>query len=169
MVVRHAKAADGSHDHARRLRPGGRADAKASGHLVAAALETGTGVGRAVALVSSADRAYETWQQVAAALPDGTAVDERVLDALYDTEVDVVIGLLSGLEDESTRAVVVAHNPTLEEAVHTLAGGGDPECLARLDRQGLPTSAVAVLTYDGPWSGLARGTCALVALDVGRA
>ncbi len=160
MVVRHAKAEPtGRRDRDRPLTDRGRGDASAAGAAVAAALGEPATAGRVVALVSSATRAYDTWRQLADRLP--VAVDEQVSDALYDAAVDDVLGLVGGLDDGVSAAVVVGHNPTMHATVHTLAGGGDPAALARLDdaasRPG--RSPCSYGTAAGPVSLRAAATC----------
>jgi len=160
VVVRHAKAErEATHDHERRLTQRGRGDA-------AAALSVAQR-GKAVALVSSAVRAVETWQLIASRLPGGAQVGERVEDALYQADVGDVTDLLTSLDQDLEVALVVGHNPTLEDTVRALAAGGDGDALARLDG-GLSTAAVAVLSYQGLWSDLAAGSCRLEAVEVGR-
>jgi phosphohistidine phosphatase len=167
VVVRHAKAErEATHDHERRLTQRGRGDAAAAAATVSAALSVAQR-GKAVALVSSAVRAVETWQLIASRLPGGAQVGERVEDALYQADVGDVTDLLTSLDQDLEVALVVGHNPTLEDTVRALAAGGDGDALARLDG-GLSTAAVAVLSYQGLWSDLAAGSCRLEAVEVGR-
>ena len=56
--------------------------------------------------------------------------------------------------------MVVGHNPTTHEVALDLAGGGDPDALARLGRK-YPTGALAVLAWVGRWADLAEGTATL--------
>lgn len=167
VVVRHAKAeSEAAQDHDRRLTGRGRRDAAAAAPTVGGALAD-SGAGRSVALVSSAVRAVETWQLVAAGLPADGGVEERVLDVLFRADADDATGLLAGLGDDIAVAVVVGHNPAMEDTVRCLVAGGDAVALERLD-DGLSTAAVAVLAYNGPWSDIGPGSCRLAGLEVGR-
>lgn len=171
VVVRHGKAeSGGATDHRRRLTGRGRADAAAAGQVLAGML-AGTAGGRTVALVSSATRAYETWQELSAALPDdprGTAVEEQVSDELYDAGVDDVVRLLARLDADVATVVVVGHNPTMEATVLALASASHADAQAGMAERGFPTASVATLTYDGAWDGIGPGTCRLERFDVGR-
>jgi len=173
VVVRHAKAESaGPTDHRRRLTERGRGDAAAAGRAVASALAASAG-GRTVALVSSATRAYETWQELSTALPADLVVEEAVRDGLYEAGTDDVVRLLAELDADVTTAVVVGHNPTMEATVHALAGDdggaiGSGVVRDRLSERGFPTAAVATLTYNGDWAGIGPGTCRLEGFDVGR-
>jgi len=164
VVVRHGKAeksAQGSgqesaqRDYDRHLTERGRADSRAAGAIAGRAL--GEPTARVVALVSSAARAVETWQQVAVSLPDMVEVDVR--DDLYQAGVDDLVALMAATAEDVTVVLVVGHDPTMSQAVSTLAGG---ECE-------LKTAAVAVLSYDGSWDAIGSDTCRLESLDVGRA
>ncbi len=171
VVVRHAKAeSSGPTDQRRRLTGRGHADAAAAGQVLAGVV-AGTAGGRTVTLVSSATRAYETWQELSAALPDdspGPVVEEQVSDELYDAGVDDVVRLLTGLDADVATVVVVGHNPTMEATVDALASAGDADARARMADRGFPTASVATLTYDGEWDGIGPGTCRLERFDVGR-
>ncbi|MBA3720015.1 MAG: histidine phosphatase family protein [Nocardioidaceae bacterium] len=160
VVVRHGKAeksAQGSdqRDYDRHLTERGRADSGAAGAIAGSAL--GEPTGRVVALVSSAARAVETWQEVAASLPDVVEVDVR--DDLYQAGVDDLLALMAATAEDVTAVLVVGHDPTMSQTVSTLAGG---ECELR-------TAAVAVLSCDGSWAAIGPDTCRLDSLDVGRA
>ncbi|MBA2739816.1 MAG: histidine phosphatase family protein, partial [Nocardioidaceae bacterium] len=133
---------------------------------VAAALGEPAGAGRVVALVSSAARTRGTWEQLANRLP--VAVDVQVSDELYEADVDDAVQLLARLDDKVSAAILVGHNPTMHATAHTLAGGGDPAALDRLDQRGFPTASVAVLTFAGLWAELAPDSCDLRAFTVGR-
>jgi len=160
VVVRHGKAeksAQGStqRDYDRQLTERGRADSREAGALLGRAL--GEPTGRVVALVSSAARAVETWQEIAPSLPDLVEVDVR--DDLYQAGVDDLLALMAATAENVTAVLVVGHDPTMSQAVSTLAGG---ECE-------LKTAAVAALSYDGSWDAIGPDTCRLEGLDVGRA
>ncbi|MBA2640673.1 MAG: histidine phosphatase family protein [Nocardioidaceae bacterium] len=169
VVIRHAKAQDMEHsgastDHERSLTTRGRADAAAVGELLATVLDPDA---ETLTMVSSAARAVETWEQVAAELD---AVPEaRVLDELYEAGGNEVVDLLALLDDDVHVAVVVGHNPTIQAVVHQLDNRDDEDLTGQLDKRGLSTASVALLELDGPWSGIEPGSCRLVRLEVPRA
>ncbi len=168
VVVRHGKAERAAgRDYDRHLTERGQADSREAGALLDTTLDKPAG--RVVTLVSSAPRAQETWEQVAAALTHGAGVVVDVRDDLYQTGVDEVVALLAATDDDVDTVVVVGHDPTMSEAADALAGDGDADARERLAEDGLKTAAVAVLSYDGSWDAIGPDTCRLESLDVGRA
>jgi len=168
VVIRHAKAERTAvHDHDRTLTTRGRDDAAALAPVVGEVLATAADGGSTV-LVSSAARAVETWRLLGAGLPAEVHVDERVEPALYGASSDEVAGLVRGLGDDVDTAVVVGHNPGLEDAVRDLAADGAPDAMARL-HEGMPTASAAVLAHEGSWSDLRSGSCRLESVAVCRA
>lgn len=167
IVVRHGKAEKSAErDYDRHLTERGHADSREAGALLDTALDLPAG--GVVALVSSAPRAQETWQEVAAALTHGATVVADVRDDLYETGVDEVVAMLAAIDDDVSTVLVVGHDPTMSETVTALAADGDTDALGRLE-DGLSTAAFAVLSYDGSWTAVAPGTCRLERLEVGRA
>lgn len=159
VVLRHAAAESfAADDAARRLTARGREEASARGRWL------GEHAGcPEVALVSSAVRARETWELVAAELSGETAT--RVEDGLYGASPDVVLDLLRELPDEVGSVVFVGHNPTAASLALLLHdGGGDPDDFSRLG-SGLPTAGVAVYRLSGTWADLDAGTARLRAVD----
>jgi phosphohistidine phosphatase len=146
VLLRHAKS-DWSHDEpdlARPLAKRGRRQAPEAGGWLAANLHR-----LDLAVVSPANRARSTWDLVAARLdsPPPTRVDDRV----YAASVDELLEVVRELPAELERVVLVGHNPGLEDLVETLAGRWVP----------LPTSALAVLELNGPWSAAGPGSAEL--------
>jgi phosphohistidine phosphatase len=94
-----------------------------------------------LAVVSPARRARDTWELVAAQLatPPRIEVDDRV----YAASGPALLSVVRGLSDDLETVVVVGHNPGLEDLAALLTGEETP----------MPTSALAVLTVSGPWSG----------------
>ena len=124
VLVRHGKAESNeeSGDHDRRLTARGRSEAAATGRRVAELL-----AGRRVdvAWVSSAVRAHQTWDQVAACLPAAAqVVVERDLYQAGGRDVlDRVASVLAADADGKAQVmVVVGHNPTMEQVVRALVG-----------------------------------------------
>jgi phosphohistidine phosphatase len=151
VLLRHAKSDwDGEEpDVERPLAPRGRREAPEAGRWLAANLPV-----LELAVVSPAVRAQQTWQLVLAELaePPPARTDERIYAASRQTLLDVV----RELPEETAAALVVGHNPGLEELVRVLTGELVP----------MPTSAVAVIDVPGSWS--ATGRTAAVLRAAGR-
>ncbi|HET6168273.1 MAG TPA: histidine phosphatase family protein [Marmoricola sp.] len=162
LVLRHAKAeAVAASDHARRLTARGRHDAAEAGHWARS-----VDVVPDHALVSDAARAQETWEAFREAAD--VAVEAELVAALYPAGTDAALEILRTAPDSATTVLVVGHNPTMEQLVHLLDDGdADPESFAAVSA-GFPTSALAVLEVDGPWSGLDLGGARIAAFHVGR-
>ncbi|MEU6881029.1 histidine phosphatase family protein [Streptomyces sp. NPDC046712] len=162
VVLRHAKSAwpEGVPDHDRPLGPRGLRDAPAAGRWLAEAECLPD-----LVLCSTARRARSTWE-LAAAEMDGTpptrhdgriyaADSHRLLDVVREVPADVWTLLLIG------------HNPGLQDLITLLAGEAVGDSLQRAEAK-FPTSAIAVLTRHGTWSGFAPGTALLTGLAVPR-
>lgn len=160
--MRHAKAeAYASDDHGRALTERGRRDAEASGRWA-----RDLGVHLDVALVSSALRARQTWEHVAAGL--GCELEPTVEDALYPAGPESAMGFLRALPEEARTAMFVGHNPTAGYLVQLLNDGdGDPDAV-RAVGEGYPTSAITVLAVPGAWADLEMGSCRILHSHVGR-
>jgi phosphohistidine phosphatase len=149
VVVRHAKSdwPEGVPDDRRPLAPRGRRDAPAAGRWLH------DQVGRIdLAVCSPAIRAQQTWELVAAELvpPLPRMVpDERV----YAASVDALLGVVQDLPDDAATAVLVGHNPGLQDLVELLTG----------EMCELKTSAIGVLSWSGAWLDAAPQVAALAA------
>lgn len=155
-LLRHAKSSwdDPSlPDHERPLAPRGRRDAKRiSDHLAHEAIEP------ELVLCSSAVRTLQTLELVR---PTGAV---QVEDELYAASADRLLKRLHLLPDEAGSAMLIGHNPGVQELALDLASGGSE--LARL-RAKFPTAALATLTFaQGSWSALARGDAVLATFVV---
>lgn len=150
VLLRHAKSdwTGGEPDHERDLAKRGRRQAPEAGAWLTENLDLD------LAIVSTATRARRTWDLVAGEMPTPPPVrhEERVYAASARRLLDVV----SELPEEVVTAVVVGHNPGLEDLVSSLA-----DAWIRL-----PTSAIAVLSLAGPWS--AVGDCPATLVTSGR-
>ncbi|MFC9796962.1 SixA phosphatase family protein [Streptomyces sp. NPDC127584] len=178
--MRHAKSAwpEGVADRDRPLGPRGLRDAPAAGRFLAES------TGRPDLVVCSpARRARGTWELAAAELdgPVPTRLDPRV----YGADATELLDVLHGVPDEVGTLLVVGHNPGLEELVLMLAAGtvqvgadgsgraagveaqGADGLLDRV-RTKFPTSAIAVLTWHGTWTGLGAGGARLADLAIPR-
>jgi phosphohistidine phosphatase len=113
-------------------------------------------------IVSPARRAHETWTRVAPCLEvGGVQEDARVYDD-WGADLQEVV---AGLPDAARSALVIGHNPGIEEFTMSHATSGDPQARERVLRK-FPTSAIAVLHLPDTWAD-ARA-CALVTLAVPR-
>ncbi|MFE7530685.1 SixA phosphatase family protein [Kitasatospora sp. NPDC057542] len=155
VLVRHAKSAHPDvDDHERPLAERGRNDAPAAGRRLA-----GSGVTPDLALVSTAARTRETWKLMAAELPakPRTVHEERI----YEASVGELIAILNEVSDEVRDLVVVGHNPGIQALADALAGEAEGDLMSRM-RSGFPTSAIAVLSFQGSWKSVEHGAGRLV-------
>jgi phosphohistidine phosphatase len=162
VLIRHAKSARpfGVPDEDRPLTGRGRRDAQAAGRWLAA-----EGPRPDLTLCSTAVRTRHTWEIVCRSL---RKVPTRYLPELYDGDAEDVVGLAVAAPESVKVLVVVGHEPTISVTALRLAG-------RRSDRRSLealadkfPTSAIAVLRFDGPWSRLRPGKTALETFTVPR-
>lgn len=146
VLLRHAKSdwSTGDTDRQRPLAGRGRKQAPKTGRWLA---RHGPGLDRAV--VSPATRARGTWDLVCAELPEvpPTRLDDRV----YAASADELLAVLAELPEDVRSAVLVGHNPGLEDLLERLTGE-----LVRM-----PTSALALVDVPGPWSGIGDVSCTL--------
>ncbi|SEQ01606.1 SixA phosphatase family protein [Microlunatus flavus] len=161
VLLRHAKsswAEAGLADADRPLNDRGRRDAAAAGRWLAAE------VGRPdLVLCSTALRTRQTWSGATSAAPLLADVPVRYEAAVYEAWSDTLLDLVRALAPDVRTAVLVGHSP------------GVPDLAERLNRATgtgpvgeFPTSAVAVLAVDGPWTGLGPGSASLLAYAVPR-
>jgi phosphohistidine phosphatase len=153
LVLRHAKSdrSDGARrDHDRPLAPRGEADAPRMGAALAA-----LGLVPDYVVTSTAARARETTRLVAAAMGYGGEIIEEA--EVYGASVDTLRDVLRECDDEVATALLVGHNPGLEELVCLLTGGEDAAAMLRL-----PTAGLACIALDiDDWSRL-RPACGLL-------
>ncbi len=160
-VLRHAKSSWGDaalDDHDRPLNVRGkRAAARIADHIRAQAIEP------TLVLCSSAQRTRETYERIEHALVNADALFEP---ELYHAGQAVLLGRLQGLPAEVDCAMLLGHNPGLQDLVLTVARPGH-----RRQRvfERFPTGALAslVLAVAG-WSELGPGTADLEDLVVPR-
>ena len=99
-----------------------------------------------LALISSAVRTRETWEQMHDALGD---VEVREEPRLYNASAEVLRRFVEDNEEQAGCLLILAHNP----GVHVLTGvylGESAASPAILDRlaAGFPTGAAALFTVD---------------------
>ena len=160
LLLRHANAErtrPGERDHDRILSERGRRDAATVGALIA---KRGFRPDRA--LVSSARRTRQTFDIVAKSLEE--PIECREIEALFASPA----GYLPIIRDEggdATCLLVVGHNPSIQDLAVTLsADRSGREANAVADH--MPAAGLAVLAFDGEWSGLAERTMRLAAFLV---
>jgi len=156
LILRHAKATRDAPngDFARPLTARGRRDAAA----VAAALKS-SGPPVDEIITSPARRAAETADAVASAIGAGAPVPSA---ALYEADVTGLLSLVQGLPDDVTSAMIVGHNPLLEELARTLLPTDSQV-------EHLATAGLLRLDFDiTRWSDVRDGAAHLSGTYVGR-
>ena len=104
-----------------------------------------------LAVVSPAERARATWELAADECDDAppTTIDRRVYAASARQLLDVV----HDLPDEAHTVVIVGHNPGMEQLASALTGRS----------VSMPTSAHAVIGWEGSWSTAGQAGATLLA------
>ena len=159
ILLRHAKSdyPDGVADHDRPLAPRGIREAALAGDWLRANVAPVD-----VVLCSTATRTRETLART------GIEADTRYEDDLYDTVPGTVLRLINAVADDVRTLLVVGHEPTMSSLAFALAGpGSDADALERMTQK-YPTSAIAVLATERPWSRLGLGGATLVDFHVPR-
>ena len=149
VLMRHAKSSYplGVADHDRPLNERGRRDAHAAGIWLAENQGIWQGASRKI-LVSSAQRAQETWS-IASQTFNGEHRDEP---RIYEAAVSTLISLVDVDIRNGTDVMLVGHNPGLEELALFLTSFHvtQPRSIAEAK---FPTSGSAVLKIlDESWS-----------------
>jgi phosphohistidine phosphatase len=137
ILLRHAKS-DWSGDEAdfdRPLAARGRRQAPEAGAWLASHIDRID-----LAVVSAANRARTTWELAAAEM--ATPPETRIDDRLYAASDRELLTIVRALPPDAETAVLVGHNPGLEDLAATLTG----------QDTALPTSAMAVIAVLRPWS-----------------
>ena len=159
VLMRHAKSdyPDGVPDHERPLAPRGIREAGLAG----AWLEENLPVFDAV-LCSSATRTRQTLAR------SGVDAPVSYLDRLYGASPGAVIDEVNKVADDVATLLVVGHEPTMSHLTLGLAGPGSDRGAAEQIALKYPTSAIAVLQVDGPWSDLELNGAQLVTFHIPR-
>lgn len=157
VLLRHSKADwPAVPDHERPLADRGRRDAPVAGRWLA-----GTGINPDLALCSTAVRTRETWKLAAHEMSQRprTVYEER----LYEASLGDLLALLTETTDDIADLLLVGHNPGMHALADALAGDAEGDSLERMTQHGFPTSAAAVLTYNGSWKSVEHGVAKLIA------
>ncbi|MFZ4486839.1 MAG: SixA phosphatase family protein [Candidatus Nanopelagicales bacterium] len=163
LLLRHAKSDYplGISDHDRPLNERGLRDAQAAGRWIAENRDE-LFSGEAIAMVSSALRAQQTWGLIEEQLPDLPSMTEP---RLYEAACSTLMSIADSSDADTV--LIVAHNPTIEETTLFLAA---PNGLGLADRirSKYPTCGLVVLDLSpvDPWAG---GSADLAAFEVPRA
>jgi phosphohistidine phosphatase len=160
LLIRHAKAQqDAATDEARELSGRGRRDARAAGGWLAA-----NGYVPDHVVVSSAVRAAQTWDAVAAAI----ATTPPVVDVrIYDNTVEALLEVLADVPLDATAVALVGHSPSMHALALLLDDGrGDVAARAMLSTS-YPTMGIAVFEVE-PGAPPTPGTARLLAFEAPR-
>ena len=162
VLLRHAKSAwpIGVPDHDRPLTGRGRRDAQAAGQWF-----KGEGPRPDLALCSTAVRARHTWEIICRSLPP---VDTRHVPELYGADADDLVDLVATTPDDVRVLVVVGHEPTASITALRLAGQRSERGALRALAEKFPTTGIAVLRFDGGWSGVGEAGPVLETFTVPR-
>jgi phosphohistidine phosphatase len=142
MLLRHAKAEKaeaGASDHARRLNARGLSDTGLIGAYIARHELIPD-----AAIVSTAARTRETWERLAAALPDRPAVTFE--DRLYNAGTQAILTLVKATAPAVRTLLVIGHNPGMHDLARLVIAAGDVEARERLN-ENLPTAGLAVIEF----------------------
>jgi phosphohistidine phosphatase len=158
-LLRHAKSSWDEQliaDHDRPLAPRGRKDARA----MCEHLRT-LDVPPQLVLCSSSVRTRQTLDLVAPAMPDA---DVEIEEVIYAASASTLLDRLREVDDAIESAMVIAHNPGIEELAMRLSGDG-----AEIRAAGkFPTCALATLAFEGDWAALDDGAAELADFATGR-
>ena len=122
------------------------------------------GIHPELVLCSSALRARQTLARVLPAL--GTDMEVRIEPTLYTFDADVILDRLARISPHVGSALLVGHNPAIEELATRIADRGD--ALPDLMRK-YPTAGLAEIAFsEGTWNTLADRPGELVRFIVPR-
>jgi phosphohistidine phosphatase len=162
LLLRHAKSDYplGIQDHDRPLNERGLRDAQAAGRWIAEHRDE-LFSGEAIAIVSSALRAQQTWGLIEEHLPELPSMTEP---RLYEAACSTLMSIADSCDADTV--LIVAHNPTIEETALFLAAP-DGRGLTERIRSKYPTCGLVVLDLSpvDPWAG---GSADLAAFEVPR-
>ncbi|WP_040161524.1 SixA phosphatase family protein [Nigerium massiliense] len=158
LLMRHAKSSwkTNEADATRPLSGRGTRDAVVAG-------ETLADFDIDVLLCSTASRAQQTWQ--CALMGGASASSVKMRDSLYAAWPEQILDEIRELPSATRTALVIGHQPAMGELIVNLVAASP---LSGRVAEKFPTSAIAVLTFDGSWEELAYGDAVLRAVEVPR-
>lgn len=145
LVLRHGKSSRADPDltdHDRPLKARGKQAAVTMGRLIKA-----QGLVPDLVISSTACRARDTAERVVAAY-QGTGTGLRCDERLYHAGAAAIVDVIRGIRQSAGTAMIVGHNPGLEELVEALTGGPETLPTAALARIALPIDAWTDLRLD---------------------
>lgn len=162
LLMRHAKSdyPDGVADHERPLAQRGIREAALAGDWIRA---KAPGIG--AVLCSTATRTRQTLARTGIDAP--TEYVQKIYDATPGTVIGEINDVVSRFGTSPDTVLVVGHEPAMSSVALGLDDGTDPAVAEEISQK-FPTSAIAVLRFDGPWHELALGGAQLVAFHVPR-
>ena len=163
VLLRHAKSSwdTDEPDHERPLAPRGRRDAKAVGRYLVA-----NGLRPDVVLCSTALRTRQTWDQ--AVKGGAEAGDVRYLDEIYDASVTELVEVLRDAPPDAASLVLLGHAPGIPRLMDYLAIRRSDSSVWDRAEQDFPTSGLAVLELESPWSEVGEAVAELTAFEAPR-
>lgn len=105
-------------------------------------------------LVSPSRRTRETWAIIEARLD--TAPEIRFPPELYDASASGLLPVLRAIPEDAGTALVIGHNPGMEELAKGLSGAGSARAAISVLKRKFPTAALARFAVGGRWSELAH-------------
>jgi phosphohistidine phosphatase len=144
LLLRHAKSSwkdSGSDDHERRLKKRGKKEARKIGRLIA-----GENLMPDTIVSSSARRCRQTAEHVIH-YSDYRGEAELTPD-LYNADSAMLREFVSKLSDQASRAMLIGHNPVLEEFLESLVSEHTPLSTGALAHVELPLDRWADLSSD---------------------
>ena len=157
MLLRHAKSDwPDVPDLKRPLAKRGRRDAPGVGRWL-----RGHGYLPDTVICSVARRARQTWELVAPELGGSPSVTFE--PRAYDASALTLLYLVRELPGTCRAALLIGHNPAIEELATHLAHAPDADGAPQPPGLRFPTAAVAVFEFDGAWAALAPGQARLLA------
>lgn len=117
-------------------------------------------------LCSSSVRTKQTLENV---LPDfGDTVKVKYDRGIYHGGVVALTNRLRRTPDNTSSVMLVGHNPALQELAISLADGGDPAAMARLEAKFATAGLVTLVLKRGRWRDLKPDACELHSFVVPR-
>jgi phosphohistidine phosphatase len=151
-LLRHAHAAvalPGQGDHQRPLDSRGQRDASRICEAIA-----GEAASIDVVLCSTSARTRQTLDALRPFL--GPQASVVFCDTLYESGAEAYFQKVKTCGAPGT-VLVIGHNPSIEEFAIELAGDGEPSSMALL-REGMPTAALATLSFPTDLAAIAPGS-----------